>query len=352
MNLEMHTEDKTRSYKRKRVSGGKRRKSRLSLWLGMLAAGMLCSLLLFIWILRGTQPAGIHFSKQFTKIYSANGGAPGVEAYASDIAVVEADLISTEQYGAEAGLVLGAQGKEIIFAKNVYQRMNPASTTKLMTLLLALKYGDLDDEVTLTQAVVVTEAGASLAHIQPGDTLTLRQLLYGLMLPSGNDAANAIAVHLSGSTEAFAEKMNEEAAYIYASGTQFRNAHGLTQEGHYSTAYDLYLIMREVMRYDLFREIALTPAYEPTYTLANGETFINHWDNSNKYVLGEVQIPAGLQLIGGKTGTTQAAGSCLVLAQKKEGDGKNYVSVVLKAANRTELYENMNEILQVLSEQS
>ena len=118
--------------------------------------------------------------------------------------------------------------------------MNPASTTKIMTAILALKYGNLSDSVTVGNEVVITEPGASLAKIKPGDTLTMEQLVYGLMLPSGNDAANAIAIHMAGSIDAFVEMMNKEAKEIGAVDTHFVNANGLTNPDHYTSAYDLY----------------------------------------------------------------------------------------------------------------
>src|SRR5699024_3631243 len=146
-------------------------------------------------------------------------------------------------------------GGTALFQKNALQQMNPASTTKIMTALLALKYGNLSDLVTVTDAAVITETGSSMAGILPGDKLTLEQLLYGLMMPYGNDAANAIAVHIAGSVEAFADMMNEEAWRIGATGTHFVNANGLTAEGHYTTAYDLYLMFHEALGYETFRDI-------------------------------------------------------------------------------------------------
>ena len=112
---------------------------------------------------------------------------------------------------AEAAAAFGIDSKQVIFQKNPFERLYPASITKIMTALIAIRDGDLTDSVTVGPETVITETGASLAHINPGDTLTMEQLLYGLMLPSGNDAGAAIAVHMAGSTEAFAEKMNETA---------------------------------------------------------------------------------------------------------------------------------------------
>ena len=159
---------------------------------------------------------------------------------------------------------------EVLYSKNAFERLYPASTTKIMTALLAVKYGNLEDMVTVTEDAVITEAGATLADLKPGDTLTMEQLLYGLMLPSGNDAGAAIAVHMSQSIENFAALMNEEAARLGATGTHFVNPHGLHDENHYTTAYDLYLIFNEALKYPKFREVTKTVAYTANYKDKDG----------------------------------------------------------------------------------
>ncbi|MEI3166953.1 MAG: serine hydrolase [Lachnospiraceae bacterium] len=165
--------------------------------------------------------------------------------------------------------------------------MNPASITKIMTALIALRDGDLQKEITVGKETVITEAGASLCHINPGETLTLEQLLYGLMLPSGNDAASAIAVYEAGSIEAFADKMNETAWKLGATDTHFVNPHGLTDPEHYTTAYDLYLIFNEGLKYPEFRKIIGTTEYTAEYTDANGVAKSQKWENSNQYLTGK-----------------------------------------------------------------
>ena len=138
--------------------------------------------------------------------------------------------------------------------------MYPASITKVMTSLIAIKYGNLEDQVTVTEDAVISESGATLCGIKPGDTLTLEQLLYGLMLPSGNDAGAAIAIHMAGSIDAFADMMNEEAKRLGATDTHFMNPHGLHDEDHYTTAYDLYhsdLLLELYMLYKKSIEIIL-----------------------------------------------------------------------------------------------
>lgn len=246
---------------------------------------------------------------------------------------------------AEAAAVFSVDGHEVLVQKHAFERLYPASITKIMTALVALKYGNLQDTVTVGDEAVITEAGASLCHIKPGDTLTMEQLLYGLMLPSGNDAGAAIAVHMAGSVEAFSEMMNEEARALGATDTHFVNPHGLHDEQHYTTAYDLYLIFKEAMEYPEFLKIIGTTSYTAQYTDGTGAPKTQEWKNSNKYLTGDTPVPEGLTVLGGKTGTTKAAGYCLILASE-DTDGERYISVVLKAESRNNLYGDMTNIIQ------
>lgn len=267
------------------------------------------------------------------------------DSFAKELCVVtgtegEADAFVT----AEAAAVFGVDTKEVIFQKNPFERLYPASITKIMTALIVIRDGNLSDMVTVGPETVITETGASLAHINPGDTLTMEQLLYGLMLPSGNDAGAAIAVHMAGSTDAFAEKMNETAHALGATDTHFVNPHGLSNEDHYTTAYDLYLIFNEAMKYPEFQKIIGTVSYRAEYTDGTGQTKIQEWKNSNQYLNGKSKAPDGITILGGKTGTTRAAGSCLILGSQDES-GNDYISVVLKAESRDVLYDNMTKII-------
>ena len=159
---------------------------------------------------------------------------------------------------AQAGALFDVTDSSVIYGKNIYDQMYPASITKVMTAIIAIEEGNLSDAVTANDDVVIHEAGASMAGIKPGDTFTLEQLLYGLMILSGNDAANAIADHIAGSTDAFVEKMNAKAKELGATHTHFVNANGLHSTDHYTTAYDLYLIFNEALKLPLFCEYHTT----------------------------------------------------------------------------------------------
>ncbi len=267
------------------------------------------------------------------------------EAFASELCVPD-ESGSYEDSGitAEAAALFSLADGTVPYYKNPYERLYPASITKVMTALVAIRHGNLSDQVTVTEDAVITESGASLCNIHPGDTLTLEQLLYGLMLPSGNDAGAAIAVHIAGSIEKFADMMNEEAKALGATGTHFTNPHGLTDENHYTTAYDLYLIFNEAMKEPEFRKVVETSSYYAEYTDRAGETVTQTWKGGNQFLTGERAAPEGVTVTGGKTGTTNAAGYCLITSSEDTA-GNEYIAVVLKAESRPSLYDNMTNLM-------
>lgn len=262
---------------------------------------------------------------------------------AKNLALPTEEDINVDDISSDSVILAGDDGS-LIASKIATTRMYPASTTKVMTALLALKYGNLTDEVTVPQDSVINEVGASMAGVNPGDVLTLDQLLYGLMLPSGNDAANAIAVHIGGSVENFANMMNEEARRIGAVDTNFVNANGLSDDNHYTTAYDLYLIFNEALKDSRFINYAGCASYNVSYTAADGSQVTKNWKNGNRYITGQVAPPSGVVVEAGKTGTTLSAGSCLVICSEND-KGSRYISVVLKSKNRADLYDNMSKLL-------
>lgn len=267
------------------------------------------------------------------------------DAFASDLCVVSDEGTFDAGFAtSEAAALFDISGRDVLYSKEAFERLYPASITKVMTALVAIKEGNLQSRVLVTDDAVITESGATLCGIQPGDTLTLEQLLYGLMLPSGNDAGAAIAVHIAGSVDKFADMMNEEAQSLGATGTHFVNPHGLNDPDHYTTAYDLYLIFNEALKYPVFRQIVGTTAYTANYHNKSSEPVTKTWKGGNWFMTGERATPDGLKVFGGKTGTTQAAGYCLIMATRDDSD-KEYISVVLKADSRPHLYDNMTNII-------
>lgn len=269
------------------------------------------------------------------------------ETFSQDLCVIYGDEAEPDSsVEAAAAAVFSLDSREVILQRGAMERLYPASMTKVMTALVAIRHGNLADPVTVGEECIITEPGATLCHIRPGETLTLEQLLYGLMLPSGNDAGASIAVHISGSIEAFCDLMNEEARRLGATDTHFVNPHGLHDENHYTTAYDLYLIFREALKEPAFRSLIAASSYTARYQDQEGNPKEQTWKNSNKYISGELAMPEGLTALGGKTGTTSAAGCCLIMGSADE-EHHEYVSVIMKAENRTRLYEEMTNIIQV-----
>lgn len=271
--------------------------------------------------------------------------------FAQNLCVVGTDnLLSdtvTESISEAAGL-FNTQDHSIKFAKNIHERLYPASTTKILTAYIALKYGDLNAVATVTPEELQLENGSTTCGLSAGDTISLEQLLYGLMLRSGNDAANVIADMISGSTEAFAALMNQEALALGATNSHFVNANGLHNEEHYTTVYDMYLIFNAAVSNEKFLNIIETQQHTGTFTNAAGESIAKEWSTTNKYLKGEVTAPQGIHVLGGKTGTTNDAGYCLVLYSKKD-DSIPYISVIFKANSRDNLYHEMTELLTEIS---
>lgn len=236
--------------------------------------------------------------------------------------------------------------RQVVYANQVHERVYPASITKIMTALLFFQHysGDFTDTMTVSQNIAVTESGSQTCGFQNGDTVTLDQVLNGLLVYSGNDAANIIAEYVAGSVEAFVEMMNEEAARIGATNTNFTNPHGLSDDNHYTTVYDLYLIFQKVSQYEKFIEVIKQPEYSCEYKKANGTMKKVTWKSTNQLLTGDKEIPENVTVLGGKTGTTNAAGSCLILFSQNQKN-EQYISVVMKTADKNALYEKMTELL-------
>lgn len=272
------------------------------------------------------------------------------ELFAKDFCVANEDIDFKAFYRNDkfhGALLFDIENQKVLYSERVNERLYPASTTKIMTAYLALKYGDMNDFVTVSKNAVNVPSDSSTAHLQKGDVLTLKDLLYGLMLPSGNDSAIAIAEHISGSTEAFVELMNEEAYALGATNTHFVNPHGYQDKEHYTTAYDLYLIFKECIKDDLFLEIIADKSYNAIITQPNGESRTVTWPQSNQFISGGREVPKGITLIGGKTGNTFDAGSCILL-YGHDSENKPFIAIMMGASSRRNLYDNMTSLLRAI----
>ena len=219
---------------------------------------------------------------------------------------------------AASAILIRADNGECIAAYNADEQRGMASTTKIMTALVAIENGDLDQKITIPNEALGVE-GSSL-YLKKGEEMSLRELLYGLMLQSANDAAEAIAILVGGSVEGFAEMMNQKAAELGLANTHFTNPHGLAEDDHYTTARDLAHISAYALKNETFREICSTrkttiPAAEGVRWLINHNKMLTIYDGT----------------YGVKTGFTKATGRCLVSAAEREG--VQLLAVTLNAPN-------------------
>lgn len=274
-------------------------------------------------------------------------GAETAQAFSANLCVVTGDITDDEAVDmskATAAVLFDVNNKEVVYSKNAHERLHPASLTKVMTALVALKNGSLDQVLTATDNVNITESGAVLCGLKSGDSMTLDQALHVLLIHSANDAAMLIAENIAGSPERYVEMMNEEALRLGATNTNFVNPHGLTDDAHYTTAYDLYLIFNEAIKYEAFNQIIHTTSYQTTYYDKNGEAKELSFSNSNWYLSDKAKAPENVTVLGGKTGSTKAARSCLILLSK-DTSGAPYISVILSAESRDVLYQEMTDLL-------
>lgn len=273
------------------------------------------------------------------------------EPFAKNLCVVEGDVpLEGASLGEEQkGVLLNLDTKSVLYAKGAFDRVYPASITKIMTAMLALKYGNMDDTVTISQENVTLEEGSQVCGFQAGDRLSMDQLLRCLLVYSGNDAASAIAEHVGGNTQSFVDMMNSYAAQLGCTGTHFTNPHGLQDENHYTTPYDIYLMLKEALNYPKFTEITQLPSYTVEYTRADGSAMSTALAATDHYLTGEATAPKDVTILGGKTGTTSSAGNCLALLCQN-AFGKPFVSIVTGASTKEELYVQMNSLLQNINQ--
>jgi D-alanyl-D-alanine carboxypeptidase/D-alanyl-D-alanine carboxypeptidase (penicillin-binding protein 5/6) len=213
-----------------------------------------------------------------------------------------------DEIKAKGAVLMDAETGRVLFAQNAHLRLPMASTTKIMTALIALEQERLDDYFTVSTAAVHVE-GSSMGLLE-GDSVSLRALAYGMLLPSGNDAANAAAMRIAGSLPDFADLMNARAEEIGLDDTHFVTPSGLNDPNHYSTAYDMALLAREALKNPLFAEICSQSKAVVQY----GNPPYNRWMQNHNRLLRSYEGTVGV-----KTGYTTAAGRCLVSCAERDG---------------------------------
>ncbi|ALX47992.1 D-alanyl-D-alanine carboxypeptidase family protein [Lentibacillus amyloliquefaciens] len=212
--------------------------------------------------------------------------------------------VSAPDVSANNAILIEQSSGRVLYEKQADQKQSIASITKIMTAIIAIESGKLNDTVVVSNRAV--NAPGSSIYLEKGEKIKLKDLVYGLMLRSGNDAAIAISEEIGGSMEGFVHLMNQKAEWIGMTNTSFDNPHGLDSDNHYSTAYDMALLMRYAMNNEQFRQVTNTANYKP-------DNRAYSWQNKNKLLTGMYDYSNG-----GKTGYTRIAGRTLVSSALKE----------------------------------
>lgn len=272
-----------------------------------------------------------------TLLFAAAFPVYGTETQGAETETTESTTTSTDETStdattgeltltAEAAILMDATTGKILYEKNSRTKQYPASITKLMTILLALEHGSLEDEITFSHdAVYSIEPGSSHIAIQEGEILTLEQVLYGIMLRSANECANAAGEYVDGTMEKFAEHMTSKAKELGCENTNFVNANGLFDENHYTTAYDMALIAQELLKNETYRSMMSNTYYVIPPTNKQPEERYLHGQHQ---MLNENSLYYYESAEGGKTGYTVEAQNTLV-TYAKQGDTE-LIAVVLK----------------------
>lgn len=263
----------------------------------------------------------------------------------SDSIYMESSDLKAPDIDATAAILTDVKTGRVLYSKNPQKKIYPASTTKIMTGILALEHGNLNDVVTASLAALapITNEDSHMG-ILIGEQLTLEQLINGMLIYSANDAANVIATHLAGTPDNFVQQMNEKAQELGAYNTNFANAYGIHDDNHYTTAEDMVIIARYAMQNEKFREIVKTPIYKIAPTekypsdrnLPNTNLFLSSYRSADFY---------DKSVTGVKTGSTNAAGYCLVTTAEK--NGTELLAVVFKAPNKSASYEDTKKLLKL-----
>ncbi len=244
--------------------------------------------------------------------------------------IKKADNVFADYYGGTSEIVMESQSKRVLYENRAREKKYMASTTKILTAITIIENCDVNDEVTVTPKT--TNVEGSSVYLEAGEVLTVKDLLYGLMLRSGNDCAETLAVYCSNTIEAFAQLMNETAKRIGANGSNFKNPHGLHDDEHYTTAYDLALISCYAIKNPIFKEIVSTQKKTIPFTTKGYKRLLI---NKNK-MLKNLDGCSGI-----KTGYTKKAGRCLVTSCSR--NGTEVVCVVLNCSDMWNVSQNLIE---------
>ena len=273
-----------------------------------------------------------------------------ITPFSEEVCVIPKEEVGvnvTDNFPAAGLLMVDITDNKMYYADGIYDKLYPASLTKLATALVCFKYGNMEDDVTISYtASHINEPGAKLCFLQEGDVINFETLLNSFLVYSGNDAGIALAEHISGSEKDFAKLMNKELKALGAVNTHFVNSHGLPHDNHYTSVYDIYLILNELANYDKFLEISSQSEYIADFHDKAGNNVRKVYDNTNMFLTGHKKLPKGFNIVAGKTGTTNAAGNCLAIIASGP-DSHNYIAICMKAYSYDSLYSQINDLLKL-----
>lgn len=280
-------------------------------------------------------------------LLSASSGQVKADSFASGLCVASKDEtydLSVDLKDTAAAGLFSLDDKKTLYGNNLFEKEYPASMTKIMTAVVALENMDPETQITATDDVENLDGDAQKIGIEEGDTMTLDQALNYMLVYSANDAAVMIADAVGGSQEKFADMMNQEAQSLGCTGTHFVNPDGLHDDNHYTTAYDMYLMLNRAFQSDEFSAIAKKSAYTTTFKDKDGNDKSVDVTSTDYYLNGNVSVPDGVTVLGGKTGTTDAAGHCLII-ESQNTEGSHFISIVMNAKDEDTLYSVMSSLL-------
>ncbi len=249
----------------------------------------------------------------------------------------------------EAGLLINQTRNTVVTAVNPHKKIYPASMTKILTAIVvmeAIENGQiaLTDTVLVQRKIEFNEENVTALGLEPGDYITVNELLHGLLITSYNDCAIVLARYVSGSISAFVDLMNAKATELGATNSHFVNPHGLHDNNHYTTPYDLYLIFKEFLSKNTLVQIDKETDYVLTL-YRDDEKIQTNLVSTNGFLSKSFDIPTGYQITGWKTGTTDRAGSCIILEFIKEDTKEEYICLISNAKDKEILYQNVEDML-------
>ncbi len=303
----------------------------------------------------GQEEYGLHYDKDSSKSafrFESQEARECATPFAYNLCIpgeesASANEVDTGPDSYAAAMLFDVKGKKVTYNRHPYRMLYPASMTKVLTAVVAMENCDMDKELVADESCVMKENDVQKIGLKVGDKMTLDQALHILLIYSANDVANLIAVNVAGSVDEFAEMMNEKANSLGATNSHFTNPSGLQDDEHYTTPYDMYLIFNEAINYGKFIEIIGMSEYSTLYHDASGAEKSFECESTNRYLNGRYNPPRAVTVIGGKTGTTAAAGACLTQLSKDSSDN-SFISIVMKADNVDVLYNKTNKLLELL----